>query len=532
MFDLGPGNPHDSANMRARLLAGIVLSGALVASAQTNAPVAGAGAGAGARTMALQECLDLALSKNLDLQIEHLSADIAGYNLSGAWGVYVPNLSFGARHDFLSSPIDIDYKKSGQDYAYELSTDTWTPALSGNLPIGLSYDIGGSADAGFSRTDFRSNLTVARSFPPDGIRYTNLYLSDFGLGFKQHLLKDSWIDPYRETILLRRKDLKISAQALRLQVMKTALAVELGFYDLLAAREQIRVQEKALELRRQLVAETQRRVEVGDLPPLDSEQAQTQLQNTLTALAAAREAYVNRENALKSLFTDNFMEWVDVDLQPAGALLAIKADLNRRQSFQNAIRNRPDLAEARLAVEKSDVVVRFQKNQLFPNLDLVGRLGGVGDQADLVNSLSDTFHFRHPAYFYGVVVSFPLSNVAERNSYRASKAARQIANLQLRKAEQAILVEVADFINQAETRFTQVGSTRQARTFAQAAFDAEEKKLQNGLSTTFLVLQMQEALIAARTAEAQALADYNKALAQLAFAEGTTLDRHRLRIGR
>jgi len=35
-------------------------------------------------------------------------------------------------------------------------------------------------------------------------------------------------------------------------------------------------------------------------------------------------------------------------------------------------------------------------------------------------------------------------------------------------------------------------------------------------------------LTAARSAEAQALADYNKALAQLAFDEGTTLERNKL----
>ena len=90
--------------------------------------------------------------------------------------------------------------------------------------------------------------------------------------------------------------------------MKTVLAVEVSYYDLIAARELIRVQEKALELRQQLVAEIRRRVEVGDLPPLDSEQAESQLQNTLTALSLAREAYVTQQNRLKRLLTDNFRE--------------------------------------------------------------------------------------------------------------------------------------------------------------------------------------------------------------------------------
>jgi len=56
----------------------------------------------------------------------------------------------------------------------------------------------------------------------------------------------------------------------------------------------------------------------------------------------------------------------------------------------------------------------------------------------------------------------------------------------------------------------------------------KSKKLQNGLSTAFFVLQLQEVLTAARTSEVQALADYNKIIAQLAFAEGDILEKHHL----
>ncbi|NDB76090.1 MAG: hypothetical protein EB141_10670, partial [Verrucomicrobia bacterium] len=53
----------------------------------------------------------------------------------------------------------------------------------------------------------------------------------------------------------------------------------------------------------------------------------------------------------------------------------------------------------------------------------------------------------------------------------------------------------------------------------------EEKKLANGKSTSFFVLQLQRDLTAARSAEIRALADYNKALAALSKSEGTTLDK-------
>jgi outer membrane protein TolC len=237
--------------MRIRILVGLALGAFLSASAQTTT------APANMRALSMRECFDLALRRNLDLQIEYLTADIARYNLSGAYGAYVPTFSFNARHDFVSQPADYDPHKFNPDFPYELNADTLGPALNGQLPMGLSYDLGAFAREDNAVTDFRGDPSDAR-FYPDGIRRTNNYYADAGLTLRQHLLKDFWIDPDRQTLLVRRKDLKISQQAVRFQVMKTVLAVELGYYDLVAAREQVRVQEKALELRQQLVSETRR----------------------------------------------------------------------------------------------------------------------------------------------------------------------------------------------------------------------------------------------------------------------------------
>ncbi|HWI59516.1 MAG TPA: TolC family protein, partial [Bacillota bacterium] len=438
--------------MCARILLGLVLCAAATASAQT------ALAPTNTRPVSLRECIDLALEHNLDLQIEHLTTDIARYSLQSSYGAYVPTFSFRARHDYVSQPGDFDPQKFNPDFPYELKTDSFGPTLAGRLPWGLDYDLSAIAREDNAKTDFRGDPGDARNFP-GGIRQTNNYYSNARITLQQHLLKDFWIDPYRETLVIRRKQLKMSEQALRFQIMKTVLAIEVSYYDLIAAREKIRVEEKALELRQQLLAETRRRVQVGDLPPLDSEQAETQVQNTLTALAAAREAFTTQQNGVKRLLTDNFKQWVDTDLQPADPLVALPAQVNRSASFQSALPNRPDLMEARLAVEKSDVVVKFSRNQLFPSLDLIGRYGGQGVNDDPGSAVNDTFSFRNPEYFYGAVVSFPLSNVAERNNYRASKAAKQVAQLQLKKAEEEILVQVADLVNRVQSRYSQVDST-------------------------------------------------------------------------
>jgi outer membrane protein len=359
--------------MRIRTLLALILCATSTASAQvTNKPDS-------IRPLTLRECMNLALKHNLNLRIEHLEFDIAGDALSVASGPYDPNLTFGAKHSYEAELGDFDPRKFNPYFPSDISTDKLGSDLTGKAPYGFSYDFSGSVRRNAAITDFRNDPGDAALFP-DGFRSTNSYDAALGLTMRQHLLKDFWIDADWEVLLARRTELKISEQALRFQIMTTLLAVELAYDDLIDAREEIVVQEEALKLRREFVAETKRRVQVGELPPLDDAQAETQLENTLTALAAAREVFAARQNSLISLLTDDFKAWTDIDVQPSDTLQAQPVEINRTRSFQCALTNRPDLIEARLSVEKAGVMVKFRLNQLFPSLDLVGGYGGLGSQ--------------------------------------------------------------------------------------------------------------------------------------------------------
>jgi outer membrane protein TolC len=513
--------------MRIRFLLGLALCAAATASAQSTNPPAHS------RSLSLRDCLDLALGHNLHLRIEHLTFDIAGDALSSAYGVYSPVYKFDASHGFDSILGDIDPRKFNPYFPADITTEHMGSSLSGLAPFGFSYDLGGFLKKTEAATDFASDPEDAGNFP-NGIRRTNFYNAGGGLTMRQHFLKDFWIDSDREIILTRRTELKMSEQALRFQIMTTLLAVELAYDDLIDAREEIAVQEQALKLRQDFVVETQRRVQLGELPPLDDAQAETQVQNTLTALAGAREVYATRQNSLVGLLTDNYRDWADLDVQATDSLQASPIEINRSRSFQCALTNRPDIVEARLAVQKAGVTVKFRLNQLFPSLDMVGGYGGSSNPSDSSPFLSDVFAFRNafsfpnPEYSYGVVLSFPLDNITERGNYRASKAARKIAELQLQNAEQNVLLQVGDLINRVGSRFSQVTSTHQARIYAEEALKSETEKFQNGFATSFEVLQFQQILISARTAEIKAVDDYNKLLAQLAFAEGSILERHHI----
>ena len=89
-------------------------------------------------------------------------------------------------------------------------------------------------------------------------------------------------------------------------------------------------------------------------------------------------------------------------------------------------------------------------------------------------------------------------------------------------------MQVDDSIANAQSAFQRIQATREAREFSEAALQAEQTKLENGKSTTFVVLQLQSNLTRARGEEIRALADYQKALANFYFREGTTLERNKI----
>jgi len=399
--------------MRFRTLLGLALCAAVTSSAQiTNPP-------ASIRSLSLRECVELALSKNLDLRIERLKLDMAADTLYGAYGVYDPVLSFTARRDFVSQPGGVDPKKPGSDFPYDLTTDSLGPTLTGVLPYGLSYDFNALEARQKSRTDFNSNTNNAASYP-FGVRQTNDFMASAGVTLQQHLLKDFWIDQPRYEIQVNKKNLKIAELALLQQMMNIVTKTEVAYYDLTLAREEIGVQEMALAQARQLLAEDQRRVQMGMLPPAGEQDAAAQAETAQANLLAAQLAFASQQNVLKGLIGDDFRRWADVRLDPSDTLEAVETPLQRRECWDVALAQRPDIRQFRLELEKENLQVRYRFNQLFPSLEVVGSVGGRAVDSTFGDAFDQLGDFSNPRYSYWVVLSYPLSNRAARNAYRAS----------------------------------------------------------------------------------------------------------------
>ncbi len=123
----------------------------------------------------------------------------------------------------------------------------------------------------------------------------------------------------------------------------------------------------------------------------------------------------------------------------------------------------------------------------------------------------------------GLNIAVPWRNrTAKANLGRAQEETKKI-ELQNRRQMQSIEVEVRNAVQSVETTKMRIDASRAAREYAEKQLEGEEKKFAAGLSTTFLILTRQNELSTARFDELRALADYNKAVAELQRVIATTL---------
>jgi len=352
-----------------------------------------------------------------------------------------------------------------------------------------------------------------------------------GVTLDQPLLNNFWIDQTRLNIRVSKNRLQYSEQGLRLQVITSVTAVENAYYELIYAKEYVQVQQEALALAQTQLDQDRQRVQIGTLAQLDVQQDEAQVATSKANLIAAQYTLVTDQNTLKNLLTDQYANWHDTDIQPTETITNAPLQLfNLQDSWSKGMTQRPDLLQYRLNVEQQGIQLKYLYNQIFPSLDLIGTYGYNGTGEEFRDTFNQFGEGSRPFYSYGVQFSTPLSNVGPRNTYKAGKVTMQQLLLQLKQFEQTVMVGIDNAVKNAQSTYESVSATRQARIYAEAALDAEQKKYAVGKSTTLAVLILQNTLTADRGQEIRALANYYESLANLAQEEGSTLERNRINI--
>jgi len=507
------------------------------------------------RWMSLEDCIEIALQHNLTIQIARYNPKIARYNLWGAYGAYDPTFTASIQHSYDLSPGGIDAQ--GRSFSgTESDTDTLRSGLSGLLPWGTSYSLGGNTSdqtgsrpstlVGTNITGYSTNVFFDTATNPvvflsprfatasGRTPFETTSATAGALSLNQPLLKNFWIDADRLTILIDKKELQKSEADFRDTLMSTTTQVETAYLRLIQANENVVVQQKALELAEQTLAENKKRVQVGAMAPLEEQQAEAQAAASRVTLLRRLSDAGTQQRVLKSLLSDDYTNtWLNVIIQPKDKLAAVPQQFDLQDSWRKALAQggAPSrLQQLRLTIEENNARVRLQKNQLFPEVDLTGTYGYSGNGKEFSDALSQVQRGDAPFWSIGAQLTVPLSQTAARNNLKAAKASRDQQKLTLKSAEQSTLITIENDIATARIDYASIQASHEARLYAESALEAEQKKYANGKSTLFDILGLQAKLTSARFDEVSALADYNVDLATLSFDEGSTFDRLQIKV--
>jgi len=463
------------------------------------------------RNVTIADAVAMALTNNLDILISQYNPVIDQFSLNGLYSAYDPALSLSASRSDNTSPAFFDSQFGFTVPSVDTVTRNYDPGIAGMLPLGTTYNL---------TAPLANQTTYPASYgsTPAGITLT------------QPVLKNFLIDSSRYQIQLSKQTLRADQLALRLQIMTVVNSIKAAYYNLVYARENVGVERAAVTLAQQLVDENTKKVQLGALAPLDQRQAESQEASAEADLLAARLVQANAENTFKSFLSLRLSDWSGVTPVPTEELLALPEDPDLSESLHQAITLRPDLLQAKITVEKQHLTIKYTHNQLYPEVDLTGSYGRNVYSSTFGNYLDGLRQGDFPSYSYGIVITFPLENTAARNNYHSAKASLEQQLLQVKKIETTIVLAVDSDIKTIRSDYLRVNATRKAREYADDALRAGQARLAAGSTTSFEVLQLQNNLTTARSAEIRALADYNIATEQLAFDEGLTLTRNHLEL--
>ena len=438
------------------------------------------------------------------------------------------------------------------------ATYAGTARLEGQTPF-----FGGNYRFDFSSTRFTTNNQFTALNPQ--------YPTELTFSYTQPLLRGLRIDNSRRQIEIARKNLSLTDAQFRQRAIDTITNVQRAYWDLAFALRSLQVQRDAVTVARTQLEHNKRLVSEGQLAPIDIVAAEAQISTYEQNVFSAIEEVSRAENNLKNLIAENQKAaiWSE-SVVPTDPVDLSAPNISLPEALQTAMENRPELQQSNVQREINQIDQKYFKDQTKPAVDLVGTYGLTGlagsistagvnpftasnlqvrqrvdelsvlaglDPLPIVppqtfspdllggfgQSLNNLLANRYSNFRVGVQVSLPFRNrTAEAQLGRSLVEGERIAT-QREQLEQTIQLDVRNALQamrSSEARLRAAVATRQAN---EQQFASEQRKLDAGQSTVFLVLERQTALTEAQALELKAQTDLNKAIADLQRATGNAL---------
>jgi outer membrane protein TolC len=261
------------------------------------------------------------------------------------------------------------------------------------------------------------------------------------------------------------------------------------------------------------------------MSPFDVQQARAQVSVDQEQLISAKNQLMERQFALKRLILDQFnVNDLRIFLPQTEPSLGVPR-LDRSNFLQQAFAHRPDFKQALAEADSQDIRLRFARNQLLPQLDLVGTYGLNGLKGGYGDSFDQTFSGSAPGWTVGVNLRIPLGNIQARAQLDSVKAQKEQAILKIKQSELGIGVDVDTVMSRIATNQQRLETARKTRELYVEAVRIAYRRLEEGQISSFDIIEQQRRLYDSKSREAAARTELDKSITQLWLVTGTLLDK-------
>lgn len=453
--------------------------------------------------LSLEEAINTALKNNLGVQVQSYDYRILGETALGQYGLFDWNSSVTL------STSDVEQATA------DVTTSSSREAQIANLGISHLFSTGASLSIGFNNS--RSTENAVNFVLP------TFYSSSVGARLTQPLLRNFGVDTTRRGINIARNNLGISHEAFRTVLLETVNDVEDAYFTVVYDRLNLEVQRQSLDLAKEQERITQIRIDVGADAPLDILEPQVSIAEREQDVLLAEAALLQSQDTLRRLINMPIEDW-DKEIIPTASLdyEALAIDLNA--SVEKALEARPEIIQARLTQANRRISQQFARNQVLPRLDLSAGYQLTGLDPNYSDAVSQIGDLDFPAWDVQLQFGLPILNTEARANARAAQLELERAYTSEEVTRQQIIIEVRQAVRDIDTAYKGILVTKARRDAAEKNLDAERKRFDNGMSTNFDVLRVQNALASARSAEIRALTGFKRSVARYHRAIGDLLE--------
>jgi len=439
------------------------------------------------RSVSLVECVVYAVLNSFEVKLAKLDLLIAETDLTYVQAVFDTFLYGGASYS---------EDKSDQLSVFaptKTQTNEYYAGVRKTLPTGTEVDL----HLGDTRS--WSDSTFVSKNPSHTAEWTAELTQPVG--------KNAFGFIDRNTITITRLAIMNAGLETQDRIEDLISKTEDAYWDLVFAKKDQDIYHGMLERATRLYESDKKNFEVGWVERVDLLNSEANLEKTKSEVLIAENRYDRAEENLKLIM--NMEDSVRIVPEDFLALHTFKKALP--DCLKEAFEKRRDYKIAKRDVDIRGINLKIKRNNEWPEIDLKMSMAMNGIESKFNDAVATTSAAKHPSYYAGVEVNFPLENSEAVSEYTKARHEKERSLVKLKEVERTIITEVVNAYDATMAYEASSAYMSRAATLQEEKLNEEDKRFRYGRSSTKRIIDYQQDLLRAQLEEAQFLQNHSKA---------------------